>query len=152
MFANRNGFYYTLDRTTGKIIVAKPFVTTTWAKEIGSDGRPMLLPGHTPGREGRGHLSRHHRRHELLAARLRSEHAASSSSTRAKSCATYYAWKPEYTPGDRFTGGAAQRVRERDDPVLRRAARHRSGDRRAQVGVQVPESVDGGPAPTTRRA
>ena len=27
MFANRNGFYYTLDRTTGKVIVAKPFVT-----------------------------------------------------------------------------------------------------------------------------
>ena len=52
MFANRNGFYYTLDRTTGKVIVAKPFVTTTWAKEIGSDGRPMLLPGHTPDEKG----------------------------------------------------------------------------------------------------
>ena len=52
MFANRNGFYYTLDRTTGKVIVAKPFVTTTWAKEIGRDGRPMLLPGHTPDEKG----------------------------------------------------------------------------------------------------
>src|SRR5262245_28123916 len=45
MFANRNGFYYTLDRTTGKVIAARPFVQTTWAKEIGSDGRPMMLPG-----------------------------------------------------------------------------------------------------------
>ena len=52
MFANRNGFFYTLDRTNGKIIVAKPFVTTTWAKEIGADGRPVLLPGHTPDEKG----------------------------------------------------------------------------------------------------
>ena len=52
MFANRNGFYYTLDRTTGKVIVAKPFVKTTWAKEIGADGRPVLLPGHTPDEKG----------------------------------------------------------------------------------------------------
>ena len=46
MFANRNGFFYTIDRVTGKVIVAKPFVETTWAKEIGMPtGRPMLLPG-----------------------------------------------------------------------------------------------------------
>ena len=48
MFANRNGFFYTLDRVTGKVIVARPFVETTWAKEIGPDGRPVLLPGHLP--------------------------------------------------------------------------------------------------------
>src|SRR5436190_10849735 len=52
MFANRNGFYYTLDRTTGKVIAAKPFVTTTWAKEVGNDGRPVMLPGNTPDEEG----------------------------------------------------------------------------------------------------
>src|SRR4029077_8556101 len=52
MFANRNGFYYTLDRTNGKVIAARPFVTTTWAKEIGRDGRPVLLPGHVPDASG----------------------------------------------------------------------------------------------------
>jgi alcohol dehydrogenase (cytochrome c) len=31
MFANRNGFFYVLDRVTGKVIIAKPFVETTWA-------------------------------------------------------------------------------------------------------------------------
>ena len=41
MFANRNGFYYTLDRTNGKVIVAKPYVVTTWAKEVDSNGRPV---------------------------------------------------------------------------------------------------------------
>ena len=52
MFANRNGFFYTIDRVTGKVIVAKPFVETTWAKEIDSNGRPVLLPGHLPDEDG----------------------------------------------------------------------------------------------------
>src|SRR6266705_2922809 len=52
MFANRNGFFYTIDRLTGKVIAAKPFVETTWAKEVGPDGRPVLLPGHLPDEDG----------------------------------------------------------------------------------------------------
>jgi alcohol dehydrogenase (cytochrome c) len=41
--ANRNGFFYVLDRTNGKLLLAKPFVKKlTWAKEIGPDGRPVL--------------------------------------------------------------------------------------------------------------
>ena len=75
MFANRNGFYYTLDRITGKIIVAKPFVKTTWATEIGADGRPVLQPGHTPNEKGEVDVPRHRRRHELLARGLRPVHA-----------------------------------------------------------------------------
>jgi alcohol dehydrogenase (cytochrome c) len=44
MVANRNGFFYTLDRETGKLLVAKPFIDgSNWAKEIGSDGRPIVL-------------------------------------------------------------------------------------------------------------
>ncbi len=53
MFANRNGFFYTIDRATGKLIVAKPFVETTWAKEISSiTGRPILLPNNHPNEQG----------------------------------------------------------------------------------------------------
>lgn len=43
MVANRNGFFYTLDRATGKLLVAKPFTETSWAREIGPDGRPIVL-------------------------------------------------------------------------------------------------------------
>jgi alcohol dehydrogenase (cytochrome c) len=43
--ANRNGFFYVLDRTDGKLLLAKPFVQKlTWAREIGADGRPVLNP------------------------------------------------------------------------------------------------------------
>ena len=43
MLANRNGFFYTLDRETGKVLVGKPFTGTRWAREIGADGRPIVL-------------------------------------------------------------------------------------------------------------
>jgi alcohol dehydrogenase (cytochrome c) len=43
MVANRNGFFYALDRATGKLLLAKPFTDTNWAREIGKDGRPIVL-------------------------------------------------------------------------------------------------------------
>ena len=50
---NRNGFFYVLDRLTGKVLVAEPFVKKlTWASGIGADGRPVLLPGNEPTVEG----------------------------------------------------------------------------------------------------
>ena len=50
--ANRNGFYYVLDRATGEFLHAQPFVKQTWAKEIGRDGRPVVLPNTDPTPEG----------------------------------------------------------------------------------------------------
>ncbi len=50
--ANRNGFFYVLDRANGKFLLAKAFAQITWAKEIGPDGRPVLLPGTDPTPEG----------------------------------------------------------------------------------------------------
>jgi alcohol dehydrogenase (cytochrome c) len=43
MVANRNGFFYVLDRTNGHLILGKPFTDTSWARELGSDGHPIVL-------------------------------------------------------------------------------------------------------------
>jgi len=44
LFANRNGFFYVLDRTNGQVLLAKPFINRlTWASGIGPDGRPQLV-------------------------------------------------------------------------------------------------------------
>jgi len=40
--ANRNGFYYVLDRTTGEFLLGVPFVEQNWAKCLDSAGRPVL--------------------------------------------------------------------------------------------------------------
>ena len=51
--ANRNGFFYVLDRTNGELLLAKPFVQKlTWASGVGRDGRPQVLPGTAPTPEG----------------------------------------------------------------------------------------------------
>ncbi len=47
--ANRNGFFYVLDRTNGELLLAEPFVEKmTWATGVGPDGRPEKLPGKKP--------------------------------------------------------------------------------------------------------
>jgi alcohol dehydrogenase (cytochrome c) len=43
MLANRNGFFYVFDRRDGTLILGKPFTDTTWAREIGRDGKPIVL-------------------------------------------------------------------------------------------------------------
>ncbi|MBL8228187.1 MAG: PQQ-binding-like beta-propeller repeat protein [Bryobacterales bacterium] len=51
--ANRNGFFYVFDRTSGELLLAEKFVDRlTWAKGIGKDGRPIVVPGLEPARDG----------------------------------------------------------------------------------------------------
>jgi len=114
MFANRNGFYYTLDRVTGRVIVAKPFVQTTWAKSVDAQGRPMMEAGHTPDEKGERTCPdltggtnfwppSYDPRIHLFYVNAR------------EACATFYGYKPDYVAGQRYTGGAQQLVQNRDE-------------------------------------
>ncbi len=48
--ADRNGFFYVLDRENGKFISAAPFVEKiSWAKGIDENGRPIFDPAFRPG-------------------------------------------------------------------------------------------------------
>ena len=46
--ANRNGYYFLLDRTTGKNLVTSPFVYTNWTLGINSAGQPVPNPEKDP--------------------------------------------------------------------------------------------------------
>jgi PQQ-dependent dehydrogenase (methanol/ethanol family) len=50
LHADRNGFFYVLDRTTGAVLLARPFLRRVdWASTIGADGRPVVKdPGGCP--------------------------------------------------------------------------------------------------------
>jgi len=50
--ANRNGFYFVLDRATGEFIAGKPFAKITWASGLDAKGRPIVLPGKEPSEKG----------------------------------------------------------------------------------------------------
>jgi PQQ-dependent dehydrogenase (methanol/ethanol family) len=43
LHADRNGFFYVLERTRGELLLAKPFLRRIdWASSIGTDGRPVV--------------------------------------------------------------------------------------------------------------
>ena len=50
--ANRNGFYYLLDRTNGTFLLGTPFVRQNWADGLDASGRPRVRPESIPTRRG----------------------------------------------------------------------------------------------------
>ncbi len=50
--ANRNGFYYLLDRTSGEFLLGTPFVRQNWADGLDARGRPRVRPESIPTRQG----------------------------------------------------------------------------------------------------
>jgi alcohol dehydrogenase (cytochrome c) len=52
MWANRNGLFYVLDRTTGQFLSGKPFVKVNWMNGFDERGRPMKVPTAASSKEG----------------------------------------------------------------------------------------------------
>ena len=47
---DKNGFAYTIDRATGEVLVAEPFVPVNWASKIDlATGRPVVDPAKITG-------------------------------------------------------------------------------------------------------
>lgn len=44
LWANRNGFFYVLDRVTGEFLLGTPFVRVNWASGLDENGRPLQTP------------------------------------------------------------------------------------------------------------
>ena len=134
MVANRNGFFYALDRATGKLLVAKPFTGTNWAREIGADGRPIVLdedgtkkclpdfwggtnfmpPSYDPALN-------------LFFVTAR------------ETCVTYFPVKPEIKVGQPSVGGGVRRVADRIfDYGALRAIDPSTGDRKWELRYATP--------------
>ncbi len=44
LWANRNGYFYVLDRETGEFLSGTPFVKVNWSSGLDDDGRPIPTP------------------------------------------------------------------------------------------------------------
>jgi alcohol dehydrogenase (cytochrome c) len=51
--ANRNAFYYVLDRVTGEFVAGRPYAKQTWATGLDAKGRPIQLQGAEPTEKGK---------------------------------------------------------------------------------------------------
>ena len=110
LFANRNGFFYVLDRTNCRMIL-QPFVTQTWAKEISPEGRPILLPGNMPNEEGTrtcpdlGGGTNYYSPLYDPSQRLFFVNAR-------ETCAVYYTWNEPFRQGEHDQPGGTARLRD----------------------------------------
>jgi alcohol dehydrogenase (cytochrome c) len=116
--ANRNGFYYVLDRTNGQVLSARPYGRVTWAREVGRDGRPVRLPESEatpegsfvcPGPDGATNwMSPSYSPAAGLFFVAYKEH-----------CATYYSLGQRFRKGGLYMGGYGQPPEERPWGSLR---------------------------------
>ena len=51
--ASRNGYFFVLDRATGKSLLTTTFAAVNWSEGVGKDGRPIRNPDKDPSRDGR---------------------------------------------------------------------------------------------------
>ena len=99
MVANRNGFFYVLDRETGELLLGKPFTDTTWAREIGPDGRPIVL---NDGSDGC--LPDYWGGTNFMPPSFDPARGLFFVTAR-ETCATFIPQKPEFEPGQASSGG-----------------------------------------------
>jgi alcohol dehydrogenase (cytochrome c) len=105
MVANRNGFYYTFDRTNGAFLGATPFIRQTWARGIAPDGRPVRMPDIDPNDSGA----------TVCPDALGGTNFMSPSFSPAtglfyvmarETCGTFFGWASERIEGQLYEGGA----------------------------------------------
>ena len=118
MVANRNGFFYTLDRETGEFLVGKVFTGTQWARELTKDGKPIVLsnglstaPKPTCVPDYRGGTNFNPPSYDP-AAQLFFVMAR-------ETCAIYSPRKEEPVPGRSFMSGGMEKLPEPDYSALR---------------------------------
>ncbi len=142
MWANRNAFYYTLDRVTGEFLVGTPFAKQTWAEGLDSAGRPIRVPDTFPTSEGtlvsppvvggtNWFSPAYSPRTELFYVQAFDGEDL------------FYKRDEDYIEGDRFTGGGFQAPLPVDSyQSAIRAIDPRTGDRRWEYQIQ-PRSTAG---------
>ena len=134
MVANRNGFFYVLDRATGKVLLAKPFTDTNWAREIGADGRPIVLEEMGTNKGLPDFWGGTNFMPPSCDPALNLFFV-----TARETCVTYVAVKPEITVGQASVGGGVRRVADRIfDCGALRAIDASTGDRKWELRYAAP--------------
>jgi len=108
MMANRNGFFYTLDRTNGKFLLGKEFIHQTWAKEIGADGRPVQLPDTEPTEKGTYTCPDLFGATNFMSPSYNPESGLFFVTAR-ETCATYFNREQDFVEGQRYEAGNVRR-------------------------------------------
>ena len=137
VMANRNAFYYVLDRETGEYLHGQEYSKQTWASGLDENGRPIVLPDTEPTEEG-----------NLVWPSLQgaTNWFSPSYSPLTETLyvpvrhmgAIYYKAAAEYVPGRPFLGGGEQALAGDDAWGYVKALDIRTGDVRWEFQVLSP--------------
>jgi len=140
--ANRNAFFYVLDRETGEFLLGKPFAHQTWASGLDDKGRPIILPNTDPTPKGV---------YVCPDATGGTNWAAPSYDPGTglfyvpvrEGCANYTRETITPKPGDPFTGGDPQEDHKRGAPGSVRAIDPMTGDIRWSFPMRLGSAAAG---------
>ena len=132
--ANRNGFFYVLDRQTGRFIRGAAYARQTWASGLSATGRPLRLPNADPTPQGVF-------LYPSVSGATNWWPSAYSPATQLyyvnvlESGGLFFAIEspPRIEIGHMYTSGAARAVEGETAAALR--ARHRPADRQGTLGA-----------------
>jgi alcohol dehydrogenase (cytochrome c) len=127
MQANRNGFFYVLDRESGEFLLGKPFARQTWAKGLDDKGRPILNGQTEPSAEG-------NRQCPGLAGAANWMAPSWNPQTKLfyfpvrEQCDVYYSSAPQFTPGKPYWGSMIRGVTDEREWGLLKALDPTTGE------------------------
>jgi alcohol dehydrogenase (cytochrome c) len=140
--ANRNAFYYVLDRTTGEFLGGQAFARQTWAKGLDDKGRPIVLPNTDPTPEGNYVCPDASGAANWGAPSYDAATGLLIVSVR-EACATYKSVDKEPQPGFGFTGGGDELDPKIGEPGSIRALEATTGKQRWNYPIQIGSSSTG---------
>jgi alcohol dehydrogenase (cytochrome c) len=138
--ANRNAFYYLLDRLTGEFLVGAPFARQSWASGLDARGRPLVRPGTAPSAAGtlvypglagatNWFSPAYDPRTGLVYVQAHEDYAQ-----------IFYKLKSELRPGKHFEGGSARDVEGSEHYGVIKAIEALTGKIRWQFKLYAPPS------------
>lgn len=123
LWANRNAFYYVLDRTDGEFLSGAPFARQDWAKGLDKNGRPILNPGRGPSKTGSLTYPGVQGATNWYSPSLSPSTGLFYFMVWDDYYSVYYKWAQDYEPGVRYLGGNPAGV---VSPVARQEPHRRS--------------------------
>ena len=136
IMANRNAFYYAIDRVTGEFVSGKAFAKQTWAKGLDARGHPIVIPGTDPTPEG-NYVCPDALGAANFAAPSYSEKTGLFYVAVRETCATYTSEVKKPDPGQPFTGGGQREDEKQGEQGFIRALDPATGDVKWSTPIQV---------------
>jgi len=140
--AQRNAFYYVLDRVTGEFLDGRAFAKQTWSSGLDDKGRAVILPNTTPTPQG----------NYVCPDAAGSANWGSPSYDPAtgfflvsvrEACAMYTSMTKSPVPGEGYTGGGVEVDPKVGEPGSVRALEATTGIRKWDFPLQIGSSATG---------